>query len=207
MKYFFVSVTAFCVLGLNSVMANEEKCMYSFDPKNLQVEWQAYKTSDKLPVNGKFQNIKMKMPRRRASSLKALLGGAKAEVELASVESGNAERDQTLKMAFFKKFLKGIAARAKGTVISTRVPGKITLLLEMNGKKRPVVLDEEGSSPSEWVARGKIDILDWGLTGAWESLHQACETLHRGQDGVSKTWSEVQITLRMPFVKNCQPGV
>ena len=41
---------------------------------------------------------------------------------------------------------------------------------------------------------GNLDLLKVGEEAAWSSLHKSCETQHKGTDGVSKTWTEVELS-------------
>jgi len=55
----------------------------------------------------------------------------------------------------------------------------------------------------EVTAKGSIDMLDFALKDAHDSIHQTCEELHKGQDGVSRTWTDVDLTLTGKFTKSC----
>ena len=37
------------------------------------------------------------------------------------------------------------------------------------------------------------NLMDWKMESAFNSLHAACELLHTGEDGISKTWEDVAI--------------
>jgi hypothetical protein len=50
-----------------------------------------------------------------------------------------------------------------------------------------------------------MDVLDFALDGALKDLNRTCEVLHRGPDGVSKTWSEVELKLIARIGKVCTP--
>jgi hypothetical protein len=38
-----------------------------------------------------------------------------------------------------------------------------------------------------------MNLEDWDGLAAVASINKACEALHTGQDGISKTWSEVAV--------------
>ena len=44
-----------------------------------------------------------------------------------------------------------------------------------------------------------VDLMDFNTGKAMEALNQACFELHKGADGVSKTWSEVHIKGQVEF--------
>ena len=48
-----------------------------------------------------------------------------------------------------------------------------------------------------------IDIgVDLGGVLAYDSIHEKCEQLHTGGDGVSKTWTEVEVLVKVPISRN-----
>ena len=51
--------------------------------------------------------------------------------------------------------------------------------------------------------KGIIDIgVDLGGVLAYDSIHEKCEQLHTGGDGVSKTWTEVEVLVKVPISRN-----
>ena len=51
---------------------------------------------------------------------------------------------------------------------------------------------------------GSLDLIDWEAMEAVESINNACLDLHKGEDGVSKTWSEMEISILVPLIKDCK---
>ena len=51
------------------------------------------------------------------------------------------------------------------------------------------------------LINASMDLNNWQAQVALESLNQACLELHRGADGVSKTWDEVIINAKILTVK------
>ncbi len=66
--------------------------------------------------------------------------------------------------------------------------------LKMNGVTKTIPLTYFLSGQLLSI-RGKMDILDWNAQTALASLHEQCEEKHTGNDGISKTWSEVDIAV------------
>ena len=75
----------------------------------------------------------------------------------------------------------------------------IEMKITMNGVSRVVPFAYTATPEGEVVAKGSIDMLDFALKDAHDSIHQTCEELHRGKDGVSKTWTEVDLTVTGRF--------
>ena len=42
-----------------------------------------------------------------------------------------------------------------------------------------------------------------GLDKAYESISNKCYDLHKGPDGISKTWKEVEIHVKAPIIFTC----
>ena len=47
-----------------------------------------------------------------------------------------------------------------------------------------------------------MQLKDWNALGALESLNKVCFDLHKGADGVSKTWEDVAIEVSTFLRKN-----
>ena len=47
--------------------------------------------------------------------------------------------------------------------------------------------------------KATMDITKWNAVEALNSLNIACKDLHKGADGVSKTWSEVALNIKSTF--------
>ena len=45
----------------------------------------------------------------------------------------------------------------------------------------------------------KMDVLNWNAKSSLDSLNLICKELHKGLDGISKTWSEVAINITSTF--------
>jgi len=166
--------------------------------------WTAYKTSDKAGVSGTFNTVKLSET-KPGDTLTAALAGLSAEIEGASVESGNPARNTTLAQAFFSKFAAETRFGAKITGASgDEKEGLIMVMLEMNGVSKPIQLKHDGLQEGTLTAKAVIDMLDYALQAPFDSLHSACEGLHTGKDGVAKTWTEVEVSLTAKIDKKCQ---
>jgi hypothetical protein len=47
--------------------------------------------------------------------------------------------------------------------------------------------------------KATMNVNDWNASAALASLNKVCLDLHRGADGVSKTWSEVTLDITSTF--------
>ena len=53
------------------------------------------------------------------------------------------------------------------------------------------------------AAKAAVDMMDFALQKPFDSIHQACEEQHTGEDGVSKTWTDLELALSGTFEKSC----
>ena len=70
--------------------------------------------------------------------------------------------------------------------------------IKMNGitEKVPFLYTIEAKTFS---MNATMDITKWNAVEALNSLNIACKDLHKGADGVSKTWSEVALNIKSTF--------
>lgn len=184
-----------------------ESTKWCLDPASVQVVWTAFKTTQKIGVNGNFTTLKVSAPEKGAKSIGKLLNALKAEIKIegaASLSTGNPGRDQTLFDHFFK-YLKG-PVQIRGNVRNaegTDEKGEMMLHLDLNGKKKAVPMTWARTTEGVFTAKGSLDVLDFGLKTAFDDLHQTCEALHTGPDGISKTWSEVALQIQAKLNPGC----
>ncbi|CVK16484.1 hypothetical protein Ga0061079_10788 [Apibacter mensalis] len=146
--------------------------------------WTAYKTPNKIPVNGSFKNLSLTNT-KEDKPLEESLEGAKFYIDGTTVTSGDSSRDGTLTLFFFKRLASSEIYGSFGKFENNKVMITITL----NGK----TISKEFSYKLEKniiTIQGSIDLLkDFDSQRAFTSLHRACFDLHEG-----KTWTEVDLT-------------
>lgn len=199
----------FHLLFVNPARASSEKGFqgWCLDPASVQVVWTAFKTTQKIGVNGNFNALKVDAPAQGTGTLRQLLNALKAEIRLegaASLSTGNPGRDQTLFDHFFK-YLKGpiqIQGRIHGAK-GNEEGGDLKLRLSLNGKSKSIPMTWSRTPEGGVIAKGALDVLDFGLKTAFDDLHKTCEALHTGPDGVSKTWSEVALQIQAKLIPGC----
>ncbi len=190
-----------------NVQANtpeNKSCTYSLEPQDVKVQWTAYKFNEKAAVKGGFNQTTLSGP-RSATSLKALVQGMQMEIDGNSFESGDPGRNATVRQFFFEKLtppfkLHGTLADLQGDEQS----GQLTLNITLNGNTQKIPFTYQSTPEGSFIAQGKIDLLQFGAQGAFDSLHKACEVQHTGKDGVSKTWTEVDLQITAPVKKQCE---
>ncbi len=165
---------------------------YTADVSNLELKWTAYKFTDKLGVSGVFDNCTARL-RNNSSTIEELLTGAKMTIATTSVNSNNEIRDAKLRDSFFKVFNTEVIT---AKIISAD-SGKGVMELTMN--EIPNNLDFNYSLKSDTVfLNTSLDLLLWKGKEAMDSLNTVCYDLHKGVDGRSKLWPDVDVSLSIP---------
>lgn len=158
-----------------------------------KVNWTAYKTTDKVAVGGSFTEIELK-DTKQGNTPQEVLEGARFSIPVSSVFTNNPERDGKLKEFFFMvlkdpEFLAGEIHFKEGVA---------SLLLTLNGITKEVAI-ETSFENNKFTVNGTLNLEDFGAEDAVASINNACYDLHKGADGVSKTWSEVGISGSVVF--------
>ena len=175
-----------------------EPCLYNYDQSSTSVKWTAFKFTEKAAVGGMFEtvNVLISAP---AEDMYKTLTGASFTIPVETVNSANEERDGKIQAHFF-------GAMQSTDVISGLVKSineTIAIVeLTMNG----VSNDYEGSVTVEGETIGftaTIDLTDFEADYAIDSLNAVCNDLHKGADGISKLWTEVDINVQTTLKKEC----
>ncbi len=160
----------------------------SIDSKSIDLKWTAYKTTGKVPVSGTFKEINISNI-QQGNTIQESLNGVNFSIPVSSIFSNNESRDKKLQMYFFGVMENTSILEGKLNVTSDTAG---SLEVSMNGVTNsfPVEISAEGDLIS---IAGVINLKDWNALSAVSSLNKACFELHKGADGVSKTWDEVQV--------------
>jgi polyisoprenoid-binding protein YceI len=197
----------FCLIAaaltLGACAPKKSACTYEGDPKAIEIGWTAFKFTEKTPVKGTFSKFQAMGP-ASAESLEKLLTGLHMDVDGASVETDNPGRNATIQQFFFEKFTPAFKIHAMATKLEgDDQKGTLTINIKMNDVAKDVAFSYTVNAEGRLEAIGSIDMLDFGLQPAFDSLHQACGDLHKGKDGVSKTWTQVDLIVSGKFQKSC----
>lgn len=192
-------ILALSLFFTHSALAKPETCAYKWKSKDVKLTWTAFKTSEKLAVNGTFKQIQLGGPR----TLKNYEEGIKKthfRINTNSVDTGAPDRDIKIRDFFFGPLKqKQISGRFKkennqwfAEVRMNKVTHRFPVKTELNSDETRVDI------------KGSMDVLDWQMAPGLEGLNKVCMDLHKGPDGVSKTWSQVDIAIEIPLEKKCK---
>jgi polyisoprenoid-binding protein YceI len=191
---FIVAVTS-CKNDVKKKEKESSNTGYTIDTNRTAINWTAYKTTDKVAVAGKFTFFNI-TNNHSGNTISEALDGAEFSIPVTSVFSNNSSRDYKIKNVFF------------GVMKNTElISGKIQLNDATSGLVMLTMNDTTKELPFSYVLSDQhiemstvMKISDWALP-ALESIHKACELLHTGPDGISKTWDEAAIDIDVYFKK------
>lgn len=160
-------------------------------PEATSVKWTAYKTTDKVGVNGEFTTVKF--DNKSGATPEEALNNLSFSIPVSSLFTNDATntRDAKIKNSFF------------GSMIDTDLisgtlkykDSKYVASLTMNGVTNDLPLEVDIEDERRVTLKGTMDLNNWNAIEALNALNKVCFDLHKGADGVSKTWEDVAIQI------------
>jgi len=170
------------------------KPTYSVDASTTEVNWTAYKTTAKTPVKGIFTSLKIQKP-VKSESKQGAFTNLEFNIPVSSFFSKDEVRDNKIKALFFGVMNETTLISGRfSNVTGNEEKGEMSLNLKMNGELVPIPMKYTISDNKVEINGTINNLMDWKMENAFKSLHKACELLHTGEDGVSKTWKDVAIS-------------
>ncbi len=176
-----------------------QSAQWILNEDNSSIHWTGYKTTGKIPVKGVFKTFKIKGV-KPAADLKTAIQSAQAEINIYSIFSNNEDRDKKLIGKLFENMTDTQKIFARIDKIQPNgQSAMMTINMNTHEKTVPVQLQIDENAGKVTLS-GKIDLLkDFEANNAFEQFHKACFNKHKGEDGVSKTWSEVEFSAELIF--------
>ena len=190
-KISFITFVLLCCIVLVSCKkeVKKESPQFSIESKTITVKWVGYKTTDKVAVKGQFKEINIMNIKSGVTAIEAL-NGAEFSIPISSLFTDEPVRDSKLKQLFFGVMDNTLSL--SGTLnLGNDGTGIIDLLMNGVQQKLPVTYIVSGQLVE---LEGTMNLDDWKGQTALASIHEACFDLHKGPDGVSKTWNEVAVS-------------
>lgn len=176
----------------------QSSCMYRYNEGTTKLTFTGYKTSAKKGVPGSFNEITVSS--EQSEDPKKVIESISFSIKTSSVETNDESRNQKLATLFFDVMNTPFI---EGKIKELKEDGKAVFEIMMN----EITVDVEGDYTLEGAKfkwSSDIDVSTWNGMKAVESLNEACKDLHTGEDGVSKTWSEVNLALEMELLSDCE---
>ena len=168
---------------------------FTIDTSGLSILWTAYKFTSKLGVSGTFDTYTLDT-KNTYGTVEEILNKAKLSITTASVNSNNAIRDFKLDTYFFKAFN---TSEIIGTITKAKEnEGLIDLKMNRRSKKIPFTYTIEIDSIRLFT---NLNLNHWKGEDALKTLNEECYELHKGTDGESKLWPDVDVVIKIPVYK------
>ncbi len=183
----------------------KKDCTYALMPRAAaSVEWTAYKLTNKVGVSGSFEKVRVGGNKNISANVSDILMGSQFNIATKSINSKNKERDVKIGASFFGAMEGG--DNITGKIISakgTNNVGKCEALLKMNGVEKSVAMDYtvEGENVTLTTT---INLSNWNGDEAVASLNKVCSEKHKGEDGKSILWPDVDVKITSRLKKVCQ---
>lgn len=161
---------------------------------NNSINFTAYKTTEKIPVKGTFTKIEI-LKGGKGTSVKEAINGTEFKIPVSSIETKDDSRNLKIRQFFFGVMENSLDLTGKLNLNDDKT-GELALTMNGVTEKLPIKYDITGKT---FLMKGVLNVENWKATKALESLNKACFELHKGKDGVSKTWSEVAINATVSF--------
>ncbi|CAM1372419.1 YceI family protein [Tenacibaculum xiamenense] len=176
------------------VTVEKKQAAFSLQNAENTISWTAYKTTDKVPVKGHFKKVNITSG-GEGDTAKEAINNAEFSVPVSSIFTNDSSRDFKIRKFFF------------GVMDKTELlSGKLVLENDSIGNTDITMNGVTKNLPFNYTLNGKtfnlkatMKIGDWKAEKALDSLNTVCKDLHKGADGVSKTWDDVAIEITTVF--------
>jgi len=165
----------------------EAAIKYVVKPEGTSVKWTAYKTTDKKPVGGEFTTLIF--DNQGGTTPQEALNNLEFSIPISNLFTKDASRDAKIKASFFGAMLDTDLIKGKISYSDNKYSASIT----MNGVTNDIPLEVSVTDVRRVKMTGVMNLKDWDALDALASLNKVCFELHKGPDGVSKTWEDVAI--------------
>ena len=181
----------------------EATCFYSYNESaGAQVRWTAFKTTAKKGVGGQFDQVNVTVG-EKSTKITDVLETIKFNIPTSSTNTSDEGRDAKIVKSFFGEMDQTdiILGQVK-SVEGDNTAGTCTFYLTINNIEKEAVLNYTVEDATVKLT-GEIDVVNWSAEAAVASLNEVCGALHTGEDGVSKTWSVVELAIETTLTKEC----
>lgn len=154
-----------------------------------KVKWTGFKTTDKVAVNGTFTKIDLSDV-KTGNTPQEVLEGVAFSIPVSSLFSNDptGTRDPKLISIFF--------GAMKNTELLSGIlnfrDNQLFMTLSMNDVTKQIPLEYTFEN-NLFIMKTTLNLNDFGGETALAAIRKECFELHKGPDGVSKTWDVVDI--------------
>ncbi len=172
----------------------EEAYSYSYDAESTILEWTAFKFTNKTGVKGTFNDIKV-TSLSSSTDRKALVESLGFNIKTSTVESNDEGRNAKIAEFFFGAIN---TESIDGKILKLKDDGTADISVKMNGITK-TISGEYTLTETQFSFHSTIDVVDWKAENGIVKLNEQCIDNHKGEDGVTKLWSEVELSFSTVF--------
>lgn len=172
----------------------KKQAPFSLQSADNKINWTAYKTTEKIPVKGQFKKINITSG-GEGNTAKEALNNTEFSIPVSSIFTSDSGRDFKIKKFFFGVMDKTALLSGK-LVLENDSIGYSDITMNNVTKKLPFTYTLDGK---KFSLNATMKVSNWEARKALDSLNTICKDLHKGADGVSKTWDEVAINIVSVF--------
>ena len=162
-----------------------------------EVKFTGYKFLEKVGVSGTFRSISWDYP-ANAKNVKQLIEETSARIDSYSIDANVEARNINITEALFKNWggryikvdLNSYNASAKTAKADITV-----------GDKKNTTIFQVHQLKNKLIFTSSIDVLEMGFGNSFSKLAKRCSDWHTGSDGVTKTWSTVDLEVKVALAK------
>ena len=179
----------------------EEVCKKGYDKKATTIGFGGFKTTGKVEVKGHFKKFTVDST-TVADTPEEIFANATISIPTDYLETNDIGRNRRLREEYFGKMVS--TQNITGKIVSfNRDSNQVKIELTINAVSNEVDFDYAVVEDTLSI-NGTIDVLDFGASAALKAINKACEVLHKGADGISKTWSEANIYITSVIKETCE---
>ncbi len=178
----------------NKPKTKKSSVAFSLKKANNEINFTAYKTTAKIPVGGQFKKVNI-ISGGEGNTIREAVNNTVFAIPVSSLFTKDASRDFKIRKHFF------------GVMDNTKLlSGKLLIddnstgyaNIKMNGVMQKIPFSYK-INDRVFSMKATIDVTNWNLIKALNSLNAICKDLHKGTDGISKTWSDVELNIKSVF--------
>lgn len=177
------------------------QCRFDYNPAQVKLQWTAYKFTERLGVSGTFNAIQANKT-QVAAKPEEVFAQAEFSIDAASVNTNNPDRDKKIYSAFFAAMKDKGAITARVESVSDKAG---VIALKMNGVEQRVNATVRRVNGKSLEVSFSLDLANFNALSPLAALNLACKDLHKGKDGKSKLWPEIDVKITATLNPIC-PG-
>jgi polyisoprenoid-binding protein YceI len=180
-------------------VSTDTNCGYAYNATESEFSFTAFKFNERAGVGGTFDQIEVSGTEEAENRLDAVRN-LQFNIPINSINTANSDRDMKIATYFFGT-LTG-TDNLTGKVVELNEDGTMSFEITMN-ETSGIIDGTYAFSGDTMLVKSNIDVAKWGAETGINALNEICYDLHKGRDGVSKLWTDVDLSIKAVINKPC----